>query len=89
MITLSDEAFCCAAGAGKSLTYQLPAAALGGTVLVISPLLALMRDQLCHLPSQLPAAMLWGGQSKDEARFILQSLSVRAASSVHPCLSFK
>ncbi|KAK9847024.1 hypothetical protein WJX84_010498 [Apatococcus fuscideae] len=62
-------------GAGKSLTYQLPAAALGGTVLVISPLLALMRDQLSHLPPQLPAAMLWGGQSKEEARFILQSLS--------------
>ncbi len=35
-----------------------------------------MRDQLSHLPPQLPAAMLWGGQSKEEARFILQSLSV-------------
>lgn len=36
-------------GAGKSLCYQLPALFLDGAVVVVSPLIALMQDQLDHL----------------------------------------
>jgi ATP-dependent DNA helicase RecQ len=36
-------------GAGKSLCFQLPALFLNGTVVVVSPLIALMQDQMAHL----------------------------------------
>lgn len=55
-------------GHGKSLLYQLPACLLGGLTLVISPLLALMRDQIDHLNKRfkIPAAAINSDQSDEE-----------------------
>ena len=56
-------------GAGKSLTYQLPARLLGGTTLVVSPLIALMKDQVDAMKEVgLRATYLNSTLSPDERR---------------------
>ena len=58
-------------GAGKSLCYQLPGLARGGTTLVISPLIALMDDQVTRLQALgLRAERIHSGRPRLESRQI-------------------
>ena len=63
-------------GGGKSLTYQLPATMLPGTTLVVSPLIALMHDQVRALEERgVPATYLAGTLDADEMRDRLEKVS--------------
>jgi len=62
-------------GGGKSLCYQIPALALEGLTVVISPLIALMKDQVQALQGNgIPSAFLNSSLQFNEERLIFQQL---------------
>lgn len=59
-------------GGGKSITFQVPALAQEGVCIVITPLIALMKDQVQHLKARgIRAAAIYSGMTHNE---IVQTL---------------
>ncbi len=62
-------------GGGKSICFQLPALIFEGITIVISPLIALMKDQVDSLKANgIAACYINSSQSQDEQQFHIQNL---------------
>jgi ATP-dependent DNA helicase RecQ len=61
-------------GGGKSICFQVPALAMDGLCLVVSPLIALMRDQVENLKKKnIPALLIYSGMSYRDVKRTLEN----------------
>jgi ATP-dependent DNA helicase RecQ len=59
-------------GGGKSITFQVPALAMEGICIVITPLIALMKDQVANLVQRkISAKAIYSGMSQQEIKYVL------------------
>lgn len=75
VLSKEDQLVILPTGGGKSLCFQLPAIIMDGCALVITPLIALMQDQVVQLQAMhIPAATLNSMQKESERQYVLQAL---------------
>ncbi len=61
-------------GGGKSVTFQVPALAQEGVCIVVTPLIALMKDQVSHLKEKgIQAAAIYSGMARSEIIKVLEN----------------
>ncbi len=61
-------------GGGKSIAFQVPAMCADGVCIVITPLIALMKDQVAHLKKKgIPAAAIYTGMTHSEILTVLDN----------------
>ncbi|MBQ8736476.1 MAG: DEAD/DEAH box helicase, partial [Bacteroidaceae bacterium] len=61
-------------GGGKSICFQVPALALGGLCIVITPLISLMKDQVMQLKNRgIKAEAVYSGMSRDNIIRVLDN----------------